>query len=140
MRKHVKSRRSSSAARSSKPARKAAPKSVAEYVRRMPDSARSNFAKLRAAIRSAVPKQASETISYGIPAFRDKPGIIVWFAAFSKHCSLFPTAAVIAACKKELEGYSVSKGTVQFPNSRPLPAPLVKKLVKARLAQYKGKR
>jgi uncharacterized protein YdhG (YjbR/CyaY superfamily) len=115
-----------------------APKSVDAYVANVPDSARANFDKLRATIRSVVPARASETISYGIPAFRDT-GVLVWFAAFSKHCSLFPTASVIAAFKNELEGFTISKGTIQFPNERPLPIALIKKLVKARVAQNERK-
>lgn len=93
---------------------------------------------MRAAIRSAVPREATETISYGIPAFKHH-GILVWFAAFSDHCSLFPTAAVIEAFKKELKGFSTSKGTIHFPLERPLPVALIKKIVKNRVAQLQAK-
>jgi uncharacterized protein YdhG (YjbR/CyaY superfamily) len=95
--------------------------------------------QIRAAIRSAAPPEATETISYRIPAFRYKE-MVVWFAAFSDHCSLFPTAAVIEAFKSELKGFSTSKGTIHFPTDRPLPAALVKKLVKARVAQIESKK
>jgi uncharacterized protein YdhG (YjbR/CyaY superfamily) len=64
----------------------------------------------------------------------------VWFAAFSSHCSLFPTAAVIEEFKNELKGFTTSKGTVQFPVNKPLPVTLVKKLVKARIAQTENKK
>src|SRR5215469_18747585 len=111
-----------------------APKSVDEYLAGVPEPARSTLKKMRAAIRSAVPPEATETISYRIPAFKYK-GVLVWFAAFSDHCSLFPTAAVIEAFKNELKGYSTSKGTIHFPIDRPLPTALIKKLVKARVAQ-----
>lgn len=90
-------------------------------------------------IRSAVPPAATETISYGMPAFRYKE-VLVWFAAFSDHCSLFPTASVIEAYKKELRGFYTSKGTIHFPTDKPLPAALIKKLVKARVAQVEGKK
>ena len=93
---------------------------------------------MRRAIRSALPRQATETISYGIPAFKHH-GILVWFAAFSDHCSLFPTAAVIEAFKIELKGFSTSKGTIHFPLNRPLPVALIKKIVKARVAQLEAK-
>ena len=93
---------------------------------------------MRAAIRSALPREATETISYGIPAFKHHK-ILVWFAAFSDHCSLFPTAAVIEAFKKELEGFSTSKGTIHFPLNKPLPVALIKKIVKARVAQLAAK-
>jgi len=95
--------------------------------------------KIRASIRSAVPPETTETISYGIPAFKYK-GVLVWFAAFSDHCSLFPTASVIEAFKNELKGFTTSKGTIQFPTHKPLPAALVKKLVKARVAQIESKK
>jgi uncharacterized protein YdhG (YjbR/CyaY superfamily) len=94
---------------------------------------------MRAAIRSAVPPHAAEIISYRIPAFKDK-GVLVWFAAFSNHCSLFPTAAVIEAFKDELKSFSTSKGTIHFRTDKPLPTALVKKLVKARVAQNESKK
>src|SRR5271166_2035755 len=115
-----------------------APKNVDEYLAGVPEPARSMLKKLRAAIRSAVPPEATETISYGIPAVKHKR-ILVWFAAFSNHCSLFPTAAVLEAFQDELKNFTTSKGTIQFPTDKPLPAALVKKLVKARVAQHEGK-
>jgi uncharacterized protein YdhG (YjbR/CyaY superfamily) len=125
--------------RSSQAKRKGGPKNVDEYLTAIPEPARSTFNKIRAAIRSAVPQKATETISYGIPAFKYS-GVLVWFAAFSNHCSLFPTASIIEAFKKELEGFTTSKGTIQFPVNKPLPTMLIKKLVKARVAQNEGKR
>src|SRR6266404_5929100 len=115
------------------------PKSVDEYLAGVPEPARSTLAKIRAAIRSAVPPEATEGISYGIPTFRYK-GPLVWFAAFSNHCSLFPTASVIEAFKSELKGFTTSKGTIHFPTDKPLSAALVKKLVKARVAQNESKK
>src|SRR5882724_6636906 len=107
------------------------PKNIDEYLAGVPEPARSTLRKMRAAIRSAVPPEAAETISYGMPAFKHK-GVLVWFAAFSNHCSLFPTSSVIEAFKNELKGLSTSKGTIHFPTDKPLPTALVKKLVKAR--------
>ena len=104
-----------------------------EYTRRIPASSRKTFAELRAAILAAVPADAVETISYRIPAIR-RGKILVWFAAFGDHCSLFPTASVIASFKDELKNYSPSKGTVHFSLDEPIPSALVKKLVKARVA------
>lgn len=95
--------------------------------------------KVRAAIRSAVPPQATETISYRIPAFRYN-GVLVWFAAFSDHWSLFPTVSVIEIFKDELKDYPTSKGTIRFPLDRPPPIDLIKRMVKARVAQNEGKR
>jgi uncharacterized protein YdhG (YjbR/CyaY superfamily) len=89
---------------------------------------------MRAAIRSAVPKDSVEIISYGIPAFKQKR-VLVWYAAFSNHCSLFPTAAVIEKFKNDLKPFSKSKGTIHFPTAKRLPTALIKKIVKARVAQ-----
>src|SRR5258708_15251066 len=109
--KKVKSGSRSSAAKS-----RGAPKSVDAYLAGVAEPARSTLNKIRAAIRSAVPTEATETISYGIPAFKWK-GVLVWFAAFSNHCSLFPTASVIQEFKNELKGFTTSKGTIQFPTT-----------------------
>jgi uncharacterized protein YdhG (YjbR/CyaY superfamily) len=132
--KNVKSGNRSSTAKGN-----AAPKNVDEYLAGVPEPARSTLNKMRAAIRSAVPPEATETISYGIPAFKRK-GVLVWFAGFSNHCSLFPTASVIEAFKNELKGFTTSKGTIHFPTDKPLPTALVKKLVKARVAQNESKK
>src|SRR4030088_44355 len=115
-----------------------APKNVDEYLAGVPEPARGTLKKIRAAIRSAVPPEASETISYRMPAFKYK-GMLVWFAAFSNHCSLFPTASVIEAFKNELKGFSTSKGTIHFPLDKPVPTALIKKIAKARVAQVGGR-
>jgi len=115
-----------------------APQNVDEYLAGVPEPARSAFNKIRAAIRSAVPPEATETISYRIPAFKHN-GVLVWYAAFANHCSLFPTASVVEAFKKELKGFSTSKGTIHFPTNKPVPTALIKKLVKARVAQNEKK-
>jgi uncharacterized protein YdhG (YjbR/CyaY superfamily) len=112
-----------------------APKDIDEYLAGIPEPARSTLNKIRAAIRAAVPPDATEAITYRIPTFKYK-GSLVAFAAFKNHCSLFPMSmAVIAAFKNELKGFHTSKGTIQFPQDTPLPAALLKKLVKARIAQ-----
>src|ERR1700682_359076 len=116
-----------------------APKDVDEYLAGARDPPRGTLNKIRAAIRSAAPPEATEAISYGMPTFKYK-GSLVWFAAFSKHCSLFPTASVIEEFKNELKGFSTSKGTIHFPTEKPLPTALVKKLVKARVAQIESKK
>jgi uncharacterized protein YdhG (YjbR/CyaY superfamily) len=134
---HVKKVRSPN--RGSTPKGKSAPRNIDEYLARVPEPARSTLNKIRAAIRAAAPPETVETISYGIPAVRYK-GVLVWFAAFSNHCSFFPTAGVIEAYKDELKRYSISKGTIQFPTNKPLPAALVKKMVRMRVAQNEGKR
>ena len=120
-------------------ARRGAAKNIDEYLAGVPEPERRTLQKIRAAIRSAVPAGTTEVISYGIPAFKHK-GVLVWFAAFSKHCSLFPTAAVIEEFRDELKAYEISKGTIQFPLNKPLPAGLVKKMVKARVTQIENKK
>ena len=116
---------------------KALPQSVDEYLAGVPEPARNTLQKVRAAIRSAAPPEAIEVISYRIPALKYKK-VLVWFAAFSDHCSLFPTNAVIEAFQDELKAYRVSKGTIHFPVDKPLPASLVKRMVKMRVAQVES--
>jgi len=115
------------------------PQTVDEYLAAVPEPSRSTLERVRAAIRSVVPPEATEAISYGIPAFQ-YDGPLVWFAAFSDHCSFFPTASVIEAFKNELKEYKTSKGTIHFPMDKPLPPALVKKMVKARLADKAKKK
>lgn len=110
----------------------AEPATVDKYIEHVPEPAHGMISSMRAAIRSVMPEEATETISYGVPAFKLKK-VLVWYAAFQNHCSLFPGAAVIEAFGDELSGYTISKGTVQFPLTKRLPTALIKKLVKARL-------
>ena len=112
----------------------AAPKTVDEYFDRLQDPGLSALYKMREAIRSTVPPEAVEFISYGVPAFKLKR-VLVWYAAFANHCSLFPTNAVIVAFKDELKDFSTSKGTIHFPLDKPMPVALIKKLVKTRVEQ-----
>jgi len=117
-----------------------APKNVDEYLAGVPEPARSALNRVRAAIRAAVPPEATEVISYGIPTFKYK-GSLLGFAAFSNHCSLFPmSSSVMDAFKNELKAYHTSKGTIRFPMDRPPSAALVKKLVKARIAENEHKK
>ena len=117
-----------------------APKSVEEYLAAVPEPARSTLTKVRAVIRSVVPPETTEAISYRIPTFKYK-GLLVGFAAFSTHCSLFPmSGSVVEAFKSELKGFETSKGTIRFPVDKPLPAALLKKLVKARIAEKEHKK
>jgi uncharacterized protein YdhG (YjbR/CyaY superfamily) len=117
---------------------KASAKSIQEYLARVPEPGRSTLTKVRAVIRSVVPAETTEVISYGIPTFKYKRGLVA-FAAFRDHCSFFPLgSSVLDAFKEELKGFRVSKGTLHFPLDRPLPTALVKKIVKARIAQNEG--
>ena len=114
-----------------------APKTVDEYLANIPEPALSTLKHVRAVIRLVVPAETTEVISYGIPMFKFR-GMLVGYAAFKKHCSLFPTGSgVLNRFEKELRGYRTSKGTIQFPSDKPLPDGLVKKIVKARVKENK---
>jgi len=122
--------------------KKSAEASLAEveaYLSRVPEPARTTLGVMRATIRAAAPRDATEAISYGIPSFQYKGGLVA-YAAFKKHCSFFPMgSAAIEEFAAELEGYRVSKGTIQFPLDKPLLASLVKKMVKACAARNETK-
>jgi len=119
---------------------KRVPKDVDEYLENVPEPARSTLNKVRASIRSIVPPEATEAISYGIPTVKYK-GSLLAYAAFSNHCSLFPMSkAVIAAFKDELKDFPKSKGTIRFPVDKPLSTALLKKMVKARIAEKDRKK
>ena len=112
-------------------------KTVDEYLANIPEPARSTLKHVRAVIRSVVPKETTEVISYGIPMFKCN-GMLVGYAAFKNHCSLFPTGSrVLDRFDKQLIGYRTSKGTIQFPPDKPLPDALLKKIVKARVKENK---
>jgi uncharacterized protein YdhG (YjbR/CyaY superfamily) len=117
----------------------AIPKTVNEYLAAVPEPARSTLKNVRTAIRSAAPAGATEVISYGMPMFKYK-GMLMGYAAYRKHCSLFlATSSLLSMFKDELSRYQTSKGTIRFPTDQPLPASLVKKIVKARVAQNEQK-
>lgn len=89
--------------------------------------------QLRAIIRKAAP-QAQETISYGMPSFKQN-GMLVYFAAWKNHIGFYPSSSGIKAFKKDLSPFNVSKGTVQFPLDKPLPKGLVTKIVKFKVKE-----
>ena len=113
--------------------------SVADYLKAAPPAQRALLKKLRRTIKAAAPK-ATEVISYGIPAYKHH-GMLVYFAAFKDHCSLFGVgAALMKEHHKALALHKQSKGTIQFTVEQPLSLALVRKLVKARVAQNEARR
>jgi len=116
------------------------PASVEEYMAAIPPEYRAALEELRAIIKSAAP-DARETISYQMPAFRDRDLLLVSYAAFRDHCSLFPMSTkVIEDNARELAPYATGKGTLQFTVDGPLPPALVRKIVRARLAENAERR
>ncbi|HLG13604.1 MAG TPA: DUF1801 domain-containing protein [Blastocatellia bacterium] len=114
-------------------------KTIDEYLACLSDDKRAALEKLRKSIRATAPK-AEECISYGVPAFRLDGRMLVAFGAGANHCSFYPGAYPISAHKEELKAYDTSKGTIRFPANKPLPVALVRKLVKARIAEYSARR
>jgi uncharacterized protein YdhG (YjbR/CyaY superfamily) len=97
---------------------KSSPKTIDEYIKRFPKNIQVLLQKIRLAIKRSSP-DATETMSYQIPTFK-LGGNLVYFSAFTKHISFFPTSSGIAKFKKELEEYETSKGTVRFPLGKPI--------------------
>jgi uncharacterized protein YdhG (YjbR/CyaY superfamily) len=113
----------------------AGPTSVEDYLAALPEGQRVVLEELRKTIRAAAP-EAIETISYQMPAFKEQGRFLVSYAAFKDHCSFFPASnAVIEALGEELKPYFSGKGTLRFTADKPLPAALVKKIVKARIEE-----
>jgi uncharacterized protein YdhG (YjbR/CyaY superfamily) len=118
----------------------AAPASVDEYMAALPARSRAALEKLRSTIKTAV-AEATETISYGMPAFRDHGRILVYYAAFTDHYSVYPaSAAIMKVLGDELKPYVTGKGTIRFDADKPIPVTLVRKIVKARLEENEARR
>jgi uncharacterized protein YdhG (YjbR/CyaY superfamily) len=111
------------------------PRTIDDYLAGVSPNQRVLLQKLRETIRAAAPN-AEECISYGIPAFRLNGRSLVFFAAWANHCSFYPgSSTTLKEFRDDLKGFQVSKGTVRFSPDNPLPIALVKKLVKARMAE-----
>jgi uncharacterized protein YdhG (YjbR/CyaY superfamily) len=111
---------------------------VEEYLADQPKEVRETLEHVRDSVLAVVP-DATEKIGYGMPGFYFDGRPLVYYSAFKEHCSLFPASpAVIERLSDDLKGYGLAKGTIRFPIGKPLPAPLVKKIVKAKLEELKG--
>jgi len=116
----------------------AKPQTIDEYLAPLSPEKRAALEKLRRDIKAAAP-EAEECISYGMPAFRLGGRTLVYFGAAKNHCSFYPGAHPVETHKAELKAYGLSKGTIRFPPESPMPSPLVKKLVKTRMAEHAAK-
>lgn len=115
------------------------PTTIDEYLAAVSAEQRAALERLRKTIQAAAPR-AQECISYGLAAFRLDGRPLVAFGATARHCAFYPmSAATVAAHEDDLEGYDTSKGTIRFQADRPLPAALVRKLVKARIAEIQAR-
>jgi uncharacterized protein YdhG (YjbR/CyaY superfamily) len=114
-------------------------KTIDEYLAALSDDKRAALEKLRKTIRAVAPK-AEECISYQLPAFRQN-GMLVAFGATANHCAFYlMSSSTLDAHEDELKDYDTSKGTIRFQADKPLPVALVRKLVKARIAENAGRR
>ena len=113
------------------------PRTIDEYLATLSDEKRAALQELRRAIKAAAPN-AEECISYRIPAFRLGGRMLVAFGAAANHCAFYAGSAPVAGHKDELKAYDTSKGTIRFQADSPLPATLVRKLVKAQIAAKGG--
>lgn len=115
------------------------PKTIDDFLAGVSSEKRAALEKLRRTIRDAVPG-AEECIDYGVPAFRLDGKLLVAFGAGANHCAFYPGAYPIEAHRNDLKAYSTSKGTIRFQADKPMPAALVRKLVKARIAQHAARK
>src|SRR5260221_13023326 len=111
---------------------------IAGHLARTPAPARKLLREIRETIRSAVPREAVEVMSYRMPAF-EHGRVLVWYAAFADHVSLFPGGSVLARFADDLADFKTSKGTIQFPLDRSLPTALIRRIVRARVAEIQRK-
>lgn len=114
------------------------PKNIDEYIQSLPEGRQAILEKLRLTIQKAAPS-ATETISYGMPAFKGS-SVFIWFAAAKNHYAIYPYPKTILVFKDKLKPYSISKGTIQFSYDEPLPIKLVIEIVKFRVQEDKKKR
>ena len=113
--------------------RKAAPKTINEYIAAAPKEAREKLREMQACIREAAPG-ATESLKWGLPAFSYRR-ILVTFAAFKHHIGFYPTPSAVKAFEKELSRFKTAKGSIQFPLEKPLPLPLIRKITAFRVQE-----
>jgi uncharacterized protein YdhG (YjbR/CyaY superfamily) len=114
-------------------------KTIDQYIAEFPPEARAMLEEIRTLIRSLIPEDATETISYAIPTFDLGRRHLVHFAGFESHVGLYPTGSGIAAFADELKPYKTGKGSVQFPLGSPLPVDLIRRIVEFRVQEEQAR-
>lgn len=112
-------------------------KNVDEYISSFPGDVARKLSQIRKTIRAAAPK-ADELISYGIAGYKHH-GMLIYFAGFTNHVSVYPAPRGAAAFKKELASYKGGKGTIQFPLDKPVPFELITRIIKFRMQENEAK-
>ena len=107
------------------------------YISGFPESIQKLLQEVRSTVKQAAP-QATEVISYGMPAFK-QDGMLVYFAAFKNHIGFYPIPSAIDAFKEDLSAFKCTKGSVHFPLDKPLPAELITRIVTFRLSENRQK-
>ena len=117
--------------------KRAKPKTASEYIAAAPPEARAKLRQMRACIRKAAPR-ATESLKWSMPAFSSSR-ILVMYAAFKNHVSLFPTPSAMKAFAKDLAAYKTGRGSIQFPLEKPLPLALIRKITQFRVRESAAK-
>lgn len=114
-------------------------KAIDAYLAEAPQHARAMLEEIRTLVRENAPAGATEVFSYGMPGFRYK-GPLLWYGAMKQHCGFYPgSPPMIQSLAAELKDYKTTKGAIQFPYDRPVPAALVKKIVKLRTKENEAR-
>ena len=115
-------------------------KSVDDYIAAQPKAVQSILRRVRSIVRKAVPG-AQESISYNIPAYKLNGNRVIYFAGWKEHYSLYPaTGRMVAELKDDLAPYKISKGTIRFPLSEPVPVKLIERIAKFRAKEVAGRK
>ena len=114
-------------------------RAIDTYIAKAPEPARRMLEEIRAIVRGSAPAETVEVFSYAMPGFRYK-GPLLWYGAMKNHCGFYPgSPPMIRSLAEELKGYKTTKGAIQFPMGKPVPAALVKKIVKLRVAENEAR-
>ncbi len=115
------------------PSKKPRPKTITEYIHAAPKDTQKKLREIRACIRKSAPG-AKESLKWGMPAFSYKR-ILVTFAAFQHHIGFYPTPSAVKAFANDLTKFHTASGSIQFPLEKPLPLPLIRKIIAFRVQE-----